>query len=378
MATRFAEGRGLISSVTKYRAEVVGSLLRPAYLKQARLDLAGDRISVRQFKQIEDRAVDEAIALQQASGLEVATDGEMRRSGFVAPLTDYVDGFEAIGLETLPWRRRLAEQTQLPVPFTVTGKLRRRRSLVAEEFIYARARARLPLKVTLPSPLMLALRWSPVFSAEAYPEPFELFADAAMILRDDIAELASLGCEYIQVDAPELATLVDPATRHHVYEAKGISSERLLLEGVDLLNAIADVAGVTFAIHLCRGNNAGHWMSAGGYEAISKQVFGRLTRYSILLLEYDDGRSGSFEPLSDIPRDKTVVLGLISTKNDELELVETLTDRFKQAAHYFPREQMGVSRQCGFASVAAGNPISPEMQQAKLQLVADLAQRLFG
>lgn len=363
--------------MTNYRAEVVGSLLRPSYLKQARLDLAADRISIRQFKQIEDRAVDEAIALQQASGLEVVTDGEMRRSGFVAPLTDYVEGFEAIALETLPWHKRLAEESQLPVPFTVTGKLRRRRSLVAEEFIYARARARLPLKVTLPSPLMLALRWSPVFSAGAYPEPFELFADAAMILRDEIAELASLGCEYIQVDAPELATLVDPAIRHHVYEAKGISSQRILLEGVDLLNAIADASGATFAIHLCRGNNAGHWMSAGGYELISKQVFGRLTRYSILLLEYDDWRSGSFEPLSDIPRDKTLVLGLISTKKDELELVEMLADRFEQAAHYFPREQMAVSTQCGFASVAAGNPISPEMQRAKLELVADLAMRLF-
>jgi 5-methyltetrahydropteroyltriglutamate--homocysteine methyltransferase len=300
--------------MTKFRAEVVGSLLRPSYLKQARYDLAADRISIRQFKQIEDRAVDEAIALQQASGLEVVTDGEMRRSGFVAPLTDYVEGFEAIALETLPWRKRLADEIDLPVPFTVTGKLRRRRSLAAEEFIYARARARLPLKMTLPSPLMLALRWSPVFSAEAYPEPFQLFADAAMILREEIAELASLGCEYIQVDAPELATLVDPATRHRVYEAKGISSERILLEGVDLLNAIADVSGVTFGLHLCRGNNAGHWMSAGGYELISKQVFGRLPRYSILLLEYDDWRSGSFEPLSDVPRDKTIVLGLISPR----------------------------------------------------------------
>jgi 5-methyltetrahydropteroyltriglutamate--homocysteine methyltransferase len=152
-----------------YRAEVVGSLLRPAYLKQARLDLAADRLSIRQFKQIEDQAVDEAIALQQESGVDVVTDGEMRRSGFVGPLTDCVEGFEAIGLGTLPWHTPLAEETQLAVPFTATGKLCRRRSLAAEEFNNARARARLPPKVTLPSPLMLALRWSPAFSAEAYP-----------------------------------------------------------------------------------------------------------------------------------------------------------------------------------------------------------------
>jgi 5-methyltetrahydropteroyltriglutamate--homocysteine methyltransferase len=363
--------------MTTYRAEVVGSLLRPAFLKQARLDLAANRLSIRQFKQIEDRAVDEAIALQQESGLDVITDGEMRRSGFVGPLTDYVDGFEAIGLDTLPWHTPLAEETQLAVPLTVTGKLRRRRSLAAEEFIYARGRARLPLKVTLPSPLMLALRWSPAFSTEAYPEPFGLFADAAAIVRDEIAELASLGCEYIQIDAPELATLVDQATRRQVYEARGISSERLLLEGVDLLNAIADAPGVTFAIHLCRGNNAGHWMSAGGYEVISKRVFGRLTRYSTFLLEYDNWRSGNFEPLADVPRDKTVVLGLISTKSDELESAEMLAHRFEQAAHHFPREQMALSTQCGFASVAAGNPMRPVTQQAKLRLVADLAHRLF-
>jgi 5-methyltetrahydropteroyltriglutamate--homocysteine methyltransferase len=363
--------------VAIYRAEVVGSLLRPAWLKQARLDLAADRLSVRQFKQVEDRAVDEAIALQQDSGLDIVTDGEMRRSGFVGPLTDYVEGFEAIGLETLPWHSPIAEETRLAVPFTVTGKLRRRRSLAAEEFIYARAHTRLPLKVTLPSPLMLALRWSPTFSGEAYPEPFDLFADAATILRDEIAELASLGCEYIQIDAPELATLVDPATRRQVYEAKGISSDRLLLEGVELVDAIADVPGVTFAIHLCRGNNAGHWMSTGGYEAISKRVFGRLARYSTFLLEYDDSRSGSFEPLADVPRDKMVVLGLISSKSDELESAEMVTARFEQAACHFPREQMALSTQCGFASVAAGNPIRPATQQAKLKLVADIAHRLF-
>ena len=360
-----------------YRAEVVGSLLRPAYLKQARLDLAADRLSVRQFKQIEDRAVDDAIALQHESGLDVVTDGEMRRSGFVGPLTDYVDGFEAIGLDTLPWHSPLAEETQLAVPLTVTSKLRRRRSLAAEEFIYARARAIRPLKVTLPSPLMLALRWSPAFSIEAYPEPFELFADAAAILQDEIADLASLGCEYIQIDAPELATLVDPATRSRVYDARGISSERILLEGVDLLNAIADAPGVTFAIHLCRGNNAGHWMSAGGYEFISRHVFERLTHYSTFLLEYDSWRSGNFEPLADIPRDKTVVLGLVSTKSDELEPAEMLVHRFEQAAHHFPREQMALSTQCGFASTAAGNPIRPATQQAKLKLVAELAHRLF-
>jgi 5-methyltetrahydropteroyltriglutamate--homocysteine methyltransferase len=360
-----------------YRAEIVGSLLRPSYLTQARRDFAADRLSTGQFKQVEDRAVDEALALQEEAGLDIVSDGEMRRSGFIAPLTDYVEGFEAIGLDTLRWHSPSADETRLTVPLTVTGKLRRRRSLAAEEFTYARARARLPLKLTLPSPLMLALRWSPEFSAEAYPEPFDLFADATAILRQEIAELASLGCEYIQIDAPEIATLVDSSTRQSVYEAKGISTERMLTEGVELLNAIADAPELKFAIHFCRGNNAGHWMSAGGYEAISKQVFARLTRYATFLLEYDDARSGSFEPLADIPRDKTVVLGLVSSKTDELESVELLMRRVEEASRYFPRDQMALSTQCGFASVAAGNPIRPATQQAKLRLVADLAHRLF-
>jgi 5-methyltetrahydropteroyltriglutamate--homocysteine methyltransferase len=363
--------------MTIYRAEVVGSLLRPGYLKQARLDFAADRLSVAQFKQVEDRAVDEAIALQSEAGLDVVTDGEMRRSAFVGPLTDYVEGFEAIGLDTLPWHSSSCEAAQVPVPFTVTGKLCRRRSLAAEEFTYARAHAGQPLKVTLPSPLMLALTWSPVFSAEGYPEPFELFADAAAILRDEINELAALGCEYIQIDAPEIATLVDPVTRQNVYEVKGISTERMLLEGIDMLNAIADTPGVTFAIHFCRGNNAGHWMSAGGYEAISRQVFTRLPHYATFLLEYDDWRSGSFEPLADIPREKIVALGLISTKTSELEPVEMIMQRIEQAARYFPLEQMALSTQCGFASVAAGNPLEPGLQRAKLQLVADVARRVF-
>jgi 5-methyltetrahydropteroyltriglutamate--homocysteine methyltransferase len=362
---------------TIYRAEVIGSLLRPEYLKQGRLDFAADRLSAAQFKWIEDRAVNQAIALQEEAGVDVVTDGEMRRSGFVAPLTDYVEGFEPIGLETRRWHTPSAGETDLPVPVTVTGKLSRRRSLAAEEFIYARARAARPLKATLPSPMMMALRWSPEFSSEAYPDPFALFADAVGILRQEVAELASLGCGYIQIDAPELATLVDPATRSKVYEARGISTERMLGEGIDMLNAVAEAEGVTFGLHMCRGNNAGHWMAAGGYEAISQQVFKRLTSYHVFLLEYDGWRAGTFEPLADIPPDKIVVLGLVSTKSDEMEPAGGLAARVEEAASYFPRDQMALSTQCGFASVASGNPIKGEIQSAKLRLVAEVAHRLW-
>jgi 5-methyltetrahydropteroyltriglutamate--homocysteine methyltransferase len=365
---------------TIYRAEVIGSMLRPPWLKQARTDFAAGRISAAHFKRVEDRAVDEAVALQERCGVDIVTDGEMRRSGFVAPLTDYVEGFEAVAFDTRRWQGGggTSGETTLPVPLTVTGRLHRRRSLAAEEFIYARARAKLPLKVTLPSPLMLAMRWSPEHSAAAYPEPFALFADAVDILRAEVAELANLGCEYIQIDAPELATLVDPTTRERVFEAHGISPARMLAEGVEMINALADAPGVTFGLHLCRGNNAGHWLSTGGYGAISKEVFARATRYDILLLEYDTPRAGSFEPLADIARDKRVALGLVSTKSDELETPEALLLRIEEAARYFPRERMALSTQCGFASVLAGNPIAAATQEKKLRLVAEVARRAWS
>jgi 5-methyltetrahydropteroyltriglutamate--homocysteine methyltransferase len=363
--------------MTIYRAEVIGSMLRPEYLKRARLDFAADRLSTAQFKAIEDRAVDEAIAMQQEAGVDVVTDGEMRRSTFIGPLADYVEGLEPVDFMTRPWRKPSAEQTELRVPLSVTGKLRRRRSLAAEEFTYARGRVKRPLKATLPSPLMMSFLWSPEFSAAAYEDPFAMFADAADIVRDEVRELAALGCDYIQIDAPELATLVDLDTRRRAYEINGVSTERMLGEGIEMLNAIADAPGVTFGLHLCRGNNAGHWMAAGGYEAISKQIFARATRYSIFLLEYDDWRAGDFAPLADVPRDKIVVLGLVSTKTDALEPADGLAARVEEAARFFPRDQLALSTQCGFASVAAGNPIALETQRAKLTLVAAASRRLW-
>ena len=295
-----------------YRADTIGSLLRPAYLHEARQTWHAGQLSLPEFKRVEDRAVNEAIALQEAAGLEVVTDGEMRRLLFTGTLTEAIDGLESVPGPSWQWHGQKPEDDMMfQAPVCVTGKIRRRRSLATEEFAYARGRTEKLLKITLPSPLMLALFWSPEHSTAAYTDPFALFADAVDILRQEIRELADLGCQYIQVDAPELATLVDASQRQSTYEARGISPERMLGEGVEMLNAIADAPGVTFGLHMCRGNNAGHWMSQGGYEAISKQVFQQATRYDIILLEYDDWRSGSFEPLADIPRDKTVVLGLV-------------------------------------------------------------------
>ena len=360
---------------TVYRAETIGSLLRPAYLWNARRSLRSKEMTPAEFKKTEDRAVDEAIALQEFAGLDVVTDGEVRRLSFIGPLSDVVSG-----LERLPVDRRWHEGDKIVdfrMGLAVTSKLRRQRSLVTEEFAYARRQAKKPLKVTLPSPLMLNMFWSPAHSVQAYSDPFELFADTLDILRQEVHDLAALGCEYIQIDAPQLAVLVDPEAQAAIYEKNGISSKRLLTEGVDLINAVADAPGVTFGLHTCRGNNDGRWLAEGGYDAILKEITNRATRFQIFLLEYDNPRSGSFKPLADVPSDKTVVLGLVSTKTAEMEQVDGLLQRIDDAARYFPREQMALSTQCGFNSGVRGNPIGEAAQEKKLRLVAEVAHRTW-
>lgn len=369
---------------TVYRAEVIGSMLRPEYLKQARKRWEAKEISTREFKEVEDRAVDEMITLQENCGVDVITDGEMRRTHFIAPLTDVISGVKPIPAFTRVWRRphernQQGEQTNIQVQFAVVEKIRRLRSLTSEEFTYARRRVKRPLKVTLPSPLMMTLRWSPQYSRDAYPDPFDLFRDAAAIMHQEAQELAALGCEYIQIDAPELGMLCDPERRKQDFADQGMDPDRLLTEGMDIVNFVAaGVPGVSFALHVCRGNNKGYYVGEGGYDPVAKQVFTRAKNFDRFLLEYDDWRSGSFEPLRDVPRDKGVVLGLISTKRVELEPVGEVAKRIEEAARYFPREQMGLSTQCGFGTVWEGNPIPESTQEAKLRLVAEIAHRAWG
>ncbi len=366
-----------------YRAEVIGSLLRPAYLKEARKAREAGSLTAREFKRVEDRAVDEAVALQERSGVDVVTDGEMRRTHFIAPLTDVISGVKSIPAFTRVWKRpheqgEKAERTEIQVQYAVVERIRRQRSLTNEEFTYARSRATKPLKVTLPSPLMMTLRWSPEFSRDAYPDPFDLFADAAVIIRQEAQELAALGCEYIQIDAPELGMLCDAERRRQDFADRGMDPDRLLTEGIDLINSVADVPGVHFGLHLCRGNNRGYYVGEGGYESIAKQVFKRAGNFDRWLLEYDDWRSGSFEPLREVPTDRGVVLGLISTKRIELEPRDALLKRIEEAGRYFPREQLALSTQCGFGTVWEGNPIPDEIQESKLSLVAEIAHRAWA
>jgi 5-methyltetrahydropteroyltriglutamate--homocysteine methyltransferase len=354
--------------VELFRAENIGSMLRPRYLKDARLAHAAGTLGHADFKRIEDRAVDEAIALQEGCGVDVVTDGEMRRSTFIGSLTDVVDGLGPVDGHTALWLTPEG-RIDLPLPAAVTSRLRRRRSLVAEEYAYARARAQRPLKVTVPSPLMYFPFWSPTHSTGAYNDPFEMFADAVEIVRAEVNELVALGCTYIQLDAPELATMVDPQTREWYATDRDMPAERMHTEGVDMINAaVADARGegVHLAIHVCRGNNA-----------IADAIFKRASGFGSYLLEYDSQRAGGFEPLSGAPEHAQIVLGLVSTKTDDLESPASLIARIDAAARFFPRDQLAISTQCGFASVEAGNAIAPHTQEHKLRLVAQTARQAW-
>jgi methionine synthase II (cobalamin-independent) len=263
---------------------------------------------------------------------------------------------------------------------SISDRLRLVRSVATEEWTYVRARADRPAKATLPSPLMVGKWWNPETSRQAYPDPFEAFADATAIIQDEVRELVRLGCTYVQIDATDIATLADPAVRAQ-YDGLGIGAERMLAEGVDMLNAIpsaADGAEVTFGIHLCKGNSEGRYIASGAYDTIAEDVFPRLGAYDVLLLEYDDERSGGFEPLTRTHDHQTVVLGLVSSKRQELERDEDMIARVRAAAAFVPIERLAVSCQCGFASTAGGNRISEDTQRAKLQLVRRVADAVWG
>lgn len=361
------------------RADVVGSILRPGYLKQARDDFAAGQISPHEFKTLEDRAVDQTIALQEGAGLDIVTDGEMRRFTFMGALTETVEGVEQVPDQTTMWFDKTGKAIEHNIGIAVTGKLRQQRSITGEEYAYARSRARRPVKVTVPSPMMLFVLWSPTRSKGAYPGgAFELFSDAVSIVRAEIDELVRLGCENIQVDAPELTTLVDPGTRDWLV-ARGMEPERMLTEGIDLLSAVAaDTPGIHFGLHLCRGNNEDRWMSQGGYDYIADAIFKRVKGYDSYLLEYDDERAGDFGPLANVPDDKRIVLGLVSSKKPQLETIEYLTSRVDAAAKYVDRERLAITSQCGFATAVPDTAISEREQENKLRLIATAARTIWS
>jgi 5-methyltetrahydropteroyltriglutamate--homocysteine methyltransferase len=363
--------------------DVVGSLLRPPELLKAREDVAAGRISQVEFKVIEDRAVDQAIALQEEAGLEVVTDGEQRRLSFQSQLPEAVEGFGEWDIDAFLWGDWSGEEgigdwsRERPKRLGVTGKLRRKRHLSAEEFTYLRARTTRIPKITLPSPSLWVNFWSAEHSAAAYPTLDSFLADVVDILREEVEELVRLGATYIQLDAPHYPLLLDPKTRAF-YEFQGWELEDYLERGIALDNAvIGDFPGITFSFHLCRGNQGSRWLVEGGYDLIAKPIFQGIHAQR-LMLEYDDERSGSFMPLQEVPEDKMVVLGLVTTKTPRRETVDELTARIQEASQYINLERLALSPQCGFSTSVVGNAITVEDEKHKLETIVQTARQVWG
>ncbi len=358
-----------------YKSEVVGSLLRPAYLADARKQFELGQISAADFKAIEDQAVNEAIALQETAGIDVITDGEMRRYAFYGHLIEALDGFDKYGGWAIPFTDETGEQLVLKRP-VVVERLRWRRSMCAEEWVYLRSRKSHPGKVTMISAQQAAAYYDPEKSRSAYPTRDAYLADIVDFSRREVEELVRLGCTYIQIDAPQYAALLDPEMREG-YRKRGSDPEKLIDICIEMDNAIiSGHPGITFGIHICRGNNQSKFYARGDYEPIAR-IFTQ-TRFQRFLLEYDDERSGGFEPLRYMPEDRFVVLGLVTTKKPRLESAEELRQRIEEASRYVPLERLALSPQCGFASTMEGNRISPEDQRHKLELVASVAREVWG
>ncbi len=367
--------------VLEARSDVVGSLLRPPELLDARERFERGELAPADFKRVEDAAVDDALRLQEEAGLDVVTDGEMRRLSFQSQMTEAVDGFGEWDLDAFLWGEwRSAEIGELNVkrpPLAVEGRLRRKRFLSAEEFTYARGRTERILKVTLPSPSLFANFWDPERSSGAYPNLEEFLGDVAEILREEVDELVRLGATYVQLDAPHYPLLLDPTYRDF-YASRGWPAERWLDLGLELDNHVyGEREGVTFAMHLCRGNQASRWLVEGGYDWLAEQLFPRV-KAQRLMLEYDDARSGSFEPLQAVPEGKTAVLGLVTTKSGRRETVDELAARIAEASAFCPLERLALSPQCGFATSVLGNALTVDDERAKLRTIVETAAVVWG
>jgi 5-methyltetrahydropteroyltriglutamate--homocysteine methyltransferase len=364
------------TTLSTARADVIGSLLRPGFLLEARERLERGELTPAEFKAIEDRGVDEAVALQEGAGLDVITDGELRRYAFYGHLVEALEGFDKFAGWSITFRDSDGHEAALKRP-VVVEKLRWRRQMSVEEFTYLRNRTKRPVKVTLISAQQAAAYYDPDRSQAAYATRDAYLADLVDFTRREIAELQRLGCEYVQIDAPQYAALLDEKIREG-YRQRGNDPDKMLDACIELDNAIiAGHQGMTFGIHICRGNHRSMFYASGGYDRIAAHVFQR-AKFDRFLLEYDDDRSGTFEPLRHVPDGRVVVLGLISSKVPRLEAEAELRARIAEAAKVVPLDRLALSPQCGFASTHEGNRLSEDDQRKKLELTARVAREVWG
>ena len=362
-----------------FRADQVGSLLRPARLKDARARFQKDEITKEELRAIEDDAIREVVRKQEAVGLQSITDGEFRRTFFHIDFLQRLEGVAVSGGIAAKFHTRDGEIDFAPPRVTVTGKLRHVQDIQTADFQFLQSVTTRTPKVTIPSPTMVHFRGGRKgIDITAYPDLDEFFEDLAQAYRDEVASLYTAGCRYIQLDDTNLAYLCDPQIRQQTKE-RGEDPNALPHAYAALINSVIDrrPADLTIAIHLCRGNMQSAWVAEGGYEPVADVLFNEL-HVDAYFLEYDDERSGSFEPLRFVPENKVVVLGLVTTKTAALEPVAALTRRIDEAARYVPLDRLCLSPQCGFASTVQGNQITEADQWAKLERILEVTRQVWG
>ena len=364
-----------------FRADHVGSLLRPDSVHEARRAFQEGRLRADELRAVEDAAILDAIERQRAAGVAVYTDGEFRRTGFQNDLIEAVDGFVMPERPAVvrAWQGPGGEPTEQGTRQVVGAKLRQVRGLTENQRGFLQEHALGPVKMTLPSPSQFpAIAYQQGVSDQYYPTRSDLLWEIAGFIKAEIAALLDAGIDYIQIDAPRYSYYVDPRWREHLREL-GEDPDAMFEEAVNADNFCLEGAqrpGATIAMHICRGNNQSKWYAEGGYEAIAERLFGSLA-VDRFLLEYDTERAGTFEPLRFMPEDKMVVLGLVSSKDATVESRDYLLERIEEASGYVPLDRLALSPQCGFASTAAGNLLTEDDQWRKLELVADVAAEVW-
>jgi 5-methyltetrahydropteroyltriglutamate--homocysteine methyltransferase len=363
-----------------FRADHVGSFLRPPELLEAReRHFKKSQITRAQLREVEDRAIREIVRLQEEWGLQGITDGEYRRTYFHVDFLEQLEGVEVKGGIAVKFHGAAGEVDFAPPVMHVTRKLRHVKPIQLADFEFLKSvTARLP-KVTIPSPTMLHFRGGRgAISREAYPDLDEFYEDVARCYRDEIRQLAQAGCRYLQLDDTNLAYLCDPKMREGARQ-RGDDPDELPRRYARLINAAiaGRPADMTVCVHLCRGNFQSAWAAEGGYEPVAEVLFNEL-KVDGYFLEYDDARSGDFRPLRFVPKDRVVVLGLVTTKLGSLESKDDLKRRIGEAAKHAPLEQLCLSPQCGFSSTVHGNRLAVEAQAAKIRRIVETAREVWG
>jgi methionine synthase II (cobalamin-independent) len=373
--------------VGPFRADQVGSLLRAPELRAAHEKSLQGQYGAAALRELQDRCIRDVIRLQESVGLHAITDGEYRRTSFHADFIEKLDGAKAAGRldvkDTVSgFDEKNADRGKpfAPRAFSITGKLRHARPIEVDNFRFVQANTRRTAKQTMPSPTMLLRGGRAAVSKEAYPDLAELRADIATVYREELRQLGEAGCRYVQLDDTNFAFLCDPKLAE-TFRRDGYDLDSLPGQFAELINsAIAQrPAGMVVGIHVCRGNSAGQWAARGGYDPVAEVLLGQVAA-DAYFLEYDDERSGGFEPLRFLPKgsSKRIVLGLVSTKTPLLESKDALKRRIEAAAKYVPLENLCISPQCGFASTFRGNPVSEDAQRRKLERVVEVATEVWG